>query len=187
MTIQLQSEGRRHYLVGNTYPIKDQLRAAGAKWDAGRKAWWIGKLDVAQKLAGSGSEASSDSRSSDYLTRESRIAGKATYRGKPYILVWEGTTSRGRACKLAFSDGSKVFWADASEVQVTKRYEDREYGGRVEHMTFGGLQRARAKYARAREQGNEDGICNGQRYECPECGEMVTRGQGSCWETGCAH
>ena len=27
----------------------------------------------------------------------------------------------------------------------------------------------------------------GRRYECEECGEYVTSGSGSCWETGAAH
>lgn len=196
MAITIQSEGRRHYLLGDTYAVKDKLRSAGCKWDGERRAWWTGKLDVAQGFAGAATEAAPDSRpeNGDRLADDSRIAGKATYKGKPYILVWEGTTRRGRACKLAFADGSKVFWADASEVQVTKRYEAREargmYGrstGRMEHMTFGRLTRLREKYARARAEGNDDGICNGQSYECEECGERVIRGQGSCWETGCAH
>lgn len=191
MAISVQHEGRRFYLVGNTFPIKDQLRSCGAKWDADRRAWWTSKLDVAERFAGAepaaSSDAAPDSRPSDTLTDDSRIAGKATYKGKPYILVWEGETRRGRACKLAFSDGSKVFWADAADVQVTKRYDSREYRGRVEHMTFGRLARLREKFARARGQGYEDGICDGQTYECPECGERVVRGHGSCWETGCAH
>lgn len=188
--ITVQSEGRRHYLIGNTYPIKDQLRSAGAKWDGDRRAWWTGKKELAEKLAGSvaaPADAAPASERTDSLTEDSRIAGKATYKGKPYILVWEGETRRGRATKLAFADGTKIFWADASEVTVTKRYEEREYRGRIEHMTFGRLQRLREKFARAREQGYDDGVVDGQTYECSECGDRVVRGQGSCWETGAPH
>ena len=199
--ITIQSAGRRHYLVGNTYPIKDKLRRAGCKWDGDRKAWWTGKLDVAEELLGSApsssgaSDVAHDSRpESDRLTDDSRIAGKAAYKGRPYLLVWEGETRRGRACKLAFADGSKIFWADATEVQVTKRYQPREergmYGrstGRMVYMTFGRLERLRKDFAAAKSEGNDDGIRNGQRYCCDECGEYVTRGLGSCWETGAAH
>lgn len=28
-------------ISGNTYPVKDQLRAMGGKWDADRKAWMV--------------------------------------------------------------------------------------------------------------------------------------------------
>lgn len=199
--ITIKSEGRRHYLLGDTFAIKDKLRNAGAKWDGDRRAWWTGKKDVAEQFAGgvaaapvSGDAAPSSERATDTLTDDSRVAGKAVYKGKSYLLVWEGETRRGRACKLAFADGSKVFWAEASEVEVTKRYEAREergaYGrstGRMVHMTFGRLQRLRESYAQAKREGNEDGIRNGQSYTCEECGERVVRGQGSCWETGCGH
>lgn len=50
MTITIQSEGRRHYLTGNTYPIKDAIRSAGCKWDRDRGAWWTGKREVAEAL-----------------------------------------------------------------------------------------------------------------------------------------
>jgi hypothetical protein len=195
MTITTETAGTRIYVLGDTYPIRDRLRGAGAHWDGQRRAWWIG---AAKRAAIEALVASDDvqaaaqpreqaERRDERLTDESRIAGRATYKGRDYVLVWEGETRRGRACKLAFRDGSRVFWADAASVQITKRYEGRERYGRVEPMTFGRLQSLRAKYARAREQGYEDGIADGQRYECEECGERVTRGQGSCWETGCAH
>lgn len=153
MCIQIQKDGRRFYLVGNTFAIKDKLRAAGAHWDGDRKAWWTSKIDVAEQFT-SGSSGEVPSRpEGDTLTEDSKIAGKATYKGKQYILVWEGETKRGRACKLAFADGSKVFWAEASEVQIVKRYEAREYRGRIENMTFGRLQRLRAEYSRDRRAG----------------------------------
>lgn len=192
--ITIQSEGRRHYLIGNTYPIKDRLRAAGAKWDADRRAWWTGKRELAEQLAGAapageaGSSPSSE-RPTESLSSDSEIAGKAQYKGKEYLLVWSGVTRRGPAAKLAFRDGSKVFWAPLGEVKITKVYQEREYRGRREPgMTFGRLERLREEYAQAKREGNEDGIPNGRRYCCEECGEFVVRGDGSsCWETGCAH
>lgn len=35
-------------LVGNTFPIKDQLKAAGAKYDADNKAWTFTSWDALQ-------------------------------------------------------------------------------------------------------------------------------------------
>lgn len=48
--ISIQSEGRRHYLVGDTYALRDALRDAGAKWDPDHRAWWTGKKEVAEAL-----------------------------------------------------------------------------------------------------------------------------------------
>ena len=42
MAVQLKDVGRRTYILGHTYPIRDALRAAGAKWDSDARAWWIG-------------------------------------------------------------------------------------------------------------------------------------------------
>lgn len=39
-------------ITGNTYPVKDALKALGAKWDADRKCWTItdSKADRARKI-----------------------------------------------------------------------------------------------------------------------------------------
>lgn len=167
--IQIVTEGRRHYLRGDTYQMRDQLRAAGAKWDPDQRCWWTGKRDVAERLAGASSESPA---ASDHLDRDSKVAGKAAYKGRQYLLVWEGETKRGRACKLAFSDGSKVFWADASEVTVTKRYDSRrDRWGRSDGMTFGRLQRLREEF---RASGGDAEAANEARAErsgrCRGCG-----------------
>lgn len=78
--------------------------------------------------------------------------------------MWEGETKRGRAAKLAFTDGSRVFWADASEVQVTKRYESREWRGREQPMTFGRLRRLREEYS-AQQKAARDCALVGERGE----------------------
>ncbi len=31
------------------------------------------------------------------------------------------------------------------------------------------------------------GVRRGRRYECQDCGDWVTAGEGTCWETGLAH
>lgn len=187
--IKIERAGRRSYIIGNTYAIKDELKAAGAHWDGERRAWWLGDDAAAQSVVERCGQAACAPRqaapaASEGLTDETKIAGKATYKGRPYLLLWLGETRRGQAAKLAFADGSKVFWADAGAVEVTKTYERHETKG---PMTWRRLQVLRARYAEGRAQGYDDGIADGRRYECPECGEYVTRGVGSCWETGCAH
>lgn len=191
-TYKVEREGRRSYIVGNTYPVKDALKAAGAHWDGDRRAWWLGDDADARALVerlGSPAAAPTSTPAAapaapEGLSDDTKIAGKATYKGRPYLLLWVGETRRGQAAKLAFADGSKVFWADASAVEVTKVYERHPVKG---PMTWRRMQLLRARYAAGRAQGYDDGIAEGRRYECPECGEHVTRGQGSCWETGCAH
>lgn len=39
-------------ITGNTYPVKDQLRALGGRWNAADKCWEVpsDKADAAQKL-----------------------------------------------------------------------------------------------------------------------------------------
>lgn len=155
--ITIQSEGRRHYLVGAPFAVKDRLRSAGCKWDGDKRAWWTGKRDLAEQLAAACSKSTTapgGERAAEGLSEDDEIAGKARYKGREYLLVWEGQTKRGRAAKLAFSDGSKVFWANHDEYQVTKRYEAREdRWGRRSGMTFGRLKRLREEYAEAKRTG----------------------------------
>jgi hypothetical protein len=72
-------------------------------------------------------------------------------KGREYLVLWTGRTARGEAAKLAFLDGSSVFWADASAVRITKRYEPR-YDGfqRPRPMTFGRLRQLREEYSEQR-------------------------------------
>ena len=39
-------------ITGNTFPVKDQLRALGGRWDAVSKGWWVPaeKADEARAL-----------------------------------------------------------------------------------------------------------------------------------------
>lgn len=167
-SITIETRGRRHYLRGNTYAIRDALRSAGAHWDRDERAWWTGQRDVAERF--SSAEAKPDSsRPSEALTADSEIQGKARYQGREYLLVWVGETRRGRACKLAYRDGSRVFWASADDVQITRTYQAREYRGqRQPGMTFGRLVELREEYAAERALpslvGSDDAPYS-QRYE----------------------
>jgi hypothetical protein len=52
-TIQIITEriGHRTYLRGNTYGVKDLIKAAGGHWDGDEKAWWFGSDERAQEIA----------------------------------------------------------------------------------------------------------------------------------------
>ena len=125
MALTIETRGRRHYILGNTFPIKNQLRSAGAKWDPDASAWYTGKRDLAEKLAGTmGSEmVASSQQKSDLQGLDTLVTGRAQYRGHSYYVIWAGKPSRGQGCKLCFRDGSKIFWAEYDEVQFTKTYQ----------------------------------------------------------------
>ena len=48
-------------ITGNTYPVKDQLKAMGARWNPDQKAWMVpeAKAEEARKLVTGGSHATS--------------------------------------------------------------------------------------------------------------------------------
>jgi hypothetical protein len=45
--ITVRSEGRRHYIAGLPYELKDTAKEAGCRWDSDRKMWWSGKSEIA--------------------------------------------------------------------------------------------------------------------------------------------
>lgn len=81
----------------------------------------------------------------------------ATYKGKTYNLAYIGQTKYGRRAKLAFLNGSKEFWVDASLV------------------TVGGAAKSRAKSSTS---------LSGGWWECRCCGEENKPGARNCWECG---
>jgi len=146
--ITLQTEGRRTYITGNTYPIRDQIRAIGAHWDAKRKAWWTSKRAEAEALiaqAGESAPAAPQPSQQDRTPRDGKdsiVAGRAEYKGRTYYIAgrrdsaggrrvgygWadavEAVTTRdGAKVLLYFRDGSSQFWADRSAVSIVKTYD----------------------------------------------------------------
>lgn len=45
-----ETVGRRVYVRGNSYPFREAIKAAGGRWDAAEKAWWIGGAEKAEAL-----------------------------------------------------------------------------------------------------------------------------------------
>jgi hypothetical protein len=148
--IQTQTEGRRTYILGDTYPFRDRIRALGAHWDAGRKAWWTAKRDAAEQLVSELNAAAAADTSAAATRGEnsggnraprdgihSIVAGRATYKGRTYYVAgrvekgrthWDDTvvavaTQDGSKLLLYFRDGSSQFWASRSEVEIVKRYD----------------------------------------------------------------
>ena len=174
--MSIETVGRRHYLIGLPYDKRHAAKSRGCKWDPDRKAWWTGKRDVAEEVHGAVGDAKPQPKQE--ITGENlTVIGRAKYKGKSYLLVWHGTTRFGHGHKLAFRDGSKVFWAKG-EVQITKEFR--------QPMTVGALLQFAAE--KAAEKKGDYSHMDGRRYECDECGEWVTGGDGTrCWETVLSH
>jgi uncharacterized protein YbjT (DUF2867 family) len=143
MAITMQAEGRRIYLLGDTYAVRERLREAGAHWDAERKAWWIGSQgrEAMERIVQSapaatpaaGQQASQAPRDGE----KSVVAGRATYKGRTYYVA--GRAIRGRTryddgveivgtrdgvkVLLYSRDGTMQFWAAREAVQMEKRYD----------------------------------------------------------------
>lgn len=179
-SITLEPAGTRIYIAGNTYPVKDRLRAAGAHWDGERKQWWIGvaKRAEIESLVSSVPVQQPATAASATDAYDGEVRGKVSYTSKAgktgtYYVRWAGTTSRGTdAVRLTNLAGTVDFWADASSVQWTKRYEQREqrgaYGrgnGRYEYPTLWSIRRFVADKRQIQQGG-----------DCPRCADREARG-----------
>jgi hypothetical protein len=173
--ITLQEDGRRVYVLGNTFPIKEQIKTAGGHWDGERKAWWIGagkKADIQRAIAGASAQPGKEE------AYGGEVRGKAEYKGRQYYVRWQGVTSRGtEAFHLVGLDGKLSFFADASLCRWTKRYEARShfrgYGARqrAEYPTLAGIRNFIA------------GVKDGSVRVCAMCGKSSCdslTGRGLC-------
>jgi hypothetical protein len=149
--VTIQSEGRRHYLSGNTYPVRDRLKQLGAHWDAGRKAWWTGKREEAEQLITTLNGQQAERERSEGIALDARvIRGRAEYKGKTYYLLVSGEKDGRRYAKLASRDGSLVFWASQEHIgtlRILKEYREptsiqslRDYAERAKRGGGGRLQ-----------------------------------------------
>ncbi|MDD3446792.1 MAG: hypothetical protein PHS60_15400 [Zavarzinia sp.] len=138
--INIETEGRRVYVTGDTYQIRESIRQCGGHWDSGRKAWWVGLTKKAEIEAAIQNHAGQSNQSAapacgkqgrEAPGVDAKIAGRAEYKGKSYYLagrvvdhtdVAPVTTRDGAKVLLYARDGSFQFWATLSEVNVTKSY-----------------------------------------------------------------
>lgn len=166
--ITLAEEGRRLYIVGNSYPIKDQIKSAGGHWDADRKQWWIGsgKRSEIEAAITTQSTQASESQTRD---AEVMVCGKAKYKGRSYYVRWSGVTKRGTyAFRLVTLDGKSDFWANGrefgpaliDEATWEKRYQ--------ESRSLSGI-RAYIDRVRSAEKSSSYGDAGWMHNGCSEC------------------
>ena len=165
MSITLSKEGRRVYILGNTYPLRDVIRAAGGNWDADRKAWWVGtsKAEAIQEAIKKNED--SDGKKETKVGEETRVKGRVTYKSKSYYLLAQ--TSDSSRLLLCSRDASISFWADAKECAIDKRYGQENYRtGKVEYPTISSLKAYAAKAKKANDEGRDMGW---KGNGCSEC------------------
>lgn len=160
LTVTIETAGRRHYIIGNTFAVKDQLKEAGCKWDPDRKAWWTGKRELADQLQSSlsgASSSSSDARSGDDPEKITVVA-KARYKDRVYFVRWMGHTKRGaEAARLVSFDGKLDFWKDLAEIQIIKTYGRKNFrSGRIEYPTLGSIREFAEQAKQAKAEGYDD-------------------------------
>jgi hypothetical protein len=180
MAVMIESTGRRHYIVGNTFPLREKLRAMGAHWDADRKAWWTAKLDAAKELISTATQVVGQPHAQQ-VGDAAVVAGRAEYKGNMYYIAGRRCDHDGVAevmsrdnarVLLYFRDGSSQFWADTASVRVVKSY-DRPH-------TIAGLHEyaARAKKGGENRHRLEDGYYYGPN------GDVLASGCRSCRQLG---
>lgn len=138
MNITLIEDGARLYLAGNTFPLKEVIKAAGGHWDGDRKMWWVGK--VKRSLIEQSIDKSASPQPAIGAKRipgmSATVSGRVEYKGKIFYLA--GKILRGRThwddgvAPIETKDGSKFllyardgtfeFWAARNVVTVTKQY-----------------------------------------------------------------
>ena len=162
MSVSVERIGRRHYICGLPYDQRAAAKEQGCKWDPERRQWWTGKAEVADCVLRAAGEVAQRSRPDDAQGDRTEIIGRAKYKGRIYYLCYEGhAKSDGRRIyKLAFRDGSKVFWAQNGEpVEIVKRYTNGD--GDTVTRTIGEVQQMAEDYQRGREAAGGNG--NGGR------------------------
>lgn len=178
MAITLEKTGARIYFLGDTFAAKDKIKSMGGHWDGDRRAWWVGsaKADEAAALVASlsAAPAAGNTQERAKVGDDAKVVAKAKYKGRSYYVLWMGTCSSGaEKARLTVLDGSIDFWADLAQVEITKRYQPREYRGRTEYTTLGSIRRFIERQSKPET----------RRGECTECGAWGPSGE-SCPECG---
>lgn len=159
--IEIQIDGRRAYVVGQTFNLRNQLREAGCHWDTERRAWWISatKQEVVAQVLAATPPRSDEERQAELLERDrNNILGRAEYNGKAYYLVGQGESpTRGAWVRLLFRDGSKTFFKSSAEVQITHLYQ--------RPQTLDALREYAARAARER----QTGVCACRCHRQADC------------------
>jgi hypothetical protein len=124
------------YLTGNTFPLREEIKAAGGRWDKERKQWYCTPAErpamlalarraqaMPPKRARRGEAAQPDDNT--------KVIGEALDPGDRktlWWLAWTGRLTTGNNAgalfaKLVTRDGRKFLWKPAKKVTILRRFE----------------------------------------------------------------
>ncbi len=173
MELTTRRAGRRTYFDGDTFSARKSLRDAGAHWDPAERAWWVG--DDAKARALVAEVVTTDPADARLECDRGHILGRATYHDRSYYLVGEGESERGEWVRLMFTDGSKTFFTQRSEIEIVKIYRSM--------MSLADLREFAARRARERKTGICECACH-DNLEC-ECPRYCPVHFDGCSRCGC--
>lgn len=111
MSIDVTKKGDRFLIRGYTYPIKEELKKLGCKWDKVEQAWSTDSVEVAKQLR--------DNPPKETVALDATVVvAKARYKDNEYPVVHR----KGEGMKLAFTDGKGVFWVK-SGAEIIETYD----------------------------------------------------------------
>lgn len=178
-----ETVGQRIYIVGNTFAVKEKIKAAlRPNFDDDRRQWWVGtgkRAQVEKLIAELNAQPPPGQSSAESEPYTGAVVGKAKYNGRDYFVRWAGRTTRGSdAFHLVTGDGKLSFWKDAAECQWTKQYEKRGRFGKLDpergsYPTLAGIQRFKERNAR---EAKATGI------DCWKCRQVAERGEAALRE-----
>lgn len=186
VTAKTEKVGRRIYVVGNTYAIKEQLKDAGCKWDGDRKQWWIGSAKSDVIIAIVADLDGRDVKQTPEQIAELRCYGKAEYKGKTYYVV--GQSEKTKKVRLTTLDCSIDFWINWSLIKVLKKYQPRERSynyGRNTETVYQTVDNIRRFIEKSKANRSEKASDTAATKRCWECGCQFTqhdaRSRGGDW------
>jgi hypothetical protein len=162
--------GSRIYFVDSPFSAKAAIKSIGGHWDADRRQWWVGlakKADADMLVVSMNTPVPAEQNGTPKQQdpHEIRLTGKGRYKDREYYagaITRDG--QRVRLLTLPDATGKYLdFWAPCSEVEQTKVYHAREYRGRAEYTTLGGIADYVARQRRAESAGEPACPCCGKR------------------------
>lgn len=118
----------RIYLTGNTYPFREQIKAAGGRWDKERKAWHVPAeaRDAMRRLAAQ-ARLHKRQASSREPSEDQRIVAHGTLvkDKSPIWIAWMGRikATGHLMARIITQDGRRAAWAAGKDVRVERRFD----------------------------------------------------------------
>ena len=111
MSIKVEKRGDLFLITGYTYPIKDQLKSVGCKWNKRLGGWTTDNIAVARDLR--------DNPPKETVEMDAKVViAKALHKEREYPVIHR----KGEGAKLAFTDGTAVFWVKSVE-KILETYD----------------------------------------------------------------